>query len=220
MNFQQESIHASLVLKASCISLPVTKLRQDVFRLHNTVTCMFEQKPKLTIKVAGSLAECYFGYTFKRSDVMFSSDVDVIAIDNTRRVHQHIGDLIINNILNPTLEHLLHIQEKLYPGYARLAFSPENEMADCHTESRFYLRNDQKEKLYQIDRKSYPVHNICIHGPAVTSINLFADVLEHFHAGGTVPLNYTNLKKDANGNVPDNFKDIDCFMFRRKNLAS
>ncbi|CAC5422237.1 unnamed protein product [Mytilus coruscus] len=172
--------------------------------------CIFKQDTRKTSIVVGSIAESFLGFTWKQSDIMFLSDTDWIEFDNTYKVHEHIEELERDKKLYPTLTHVLHTPDNTNPGFTRLAFPQKNLMEDHHIQGNIFLKNNFKEEMYQINRKMFPAHNISIHGPAVTAENLSGDMMEHFAAGGTLPLDFSSLKKTGHRNFVPNLKDIDC----------
>ncbi|CAC5422244.1 unnamed protein product [Mytilus coruscus] len=208
MNFPEVSTHSSLVLKASGISLPVTKLRQDVVKLMNTALRIFTQDARETSMLAGCGAECLFGLTWKKSDVMFESDADVIMINKTYKVHGHIVELERAEALYPKLNHVLHQPDNTCPGYARLAVKHKySDLLHKHDlQGMVFLQNNMKEQMYQISRNVFPDNNVSVHGPAVTSANLLIDTIKFLQAGCTIPMNF---KLNEYRPATSTFKDID-----------
>ncbi|CAC5373526.1 unnamed protein product [Mytilus coruscus] len=166
-----ESRHLSLVLNASCISLPLVKLRQNTSKCLTAVQTIYHQRPEKTI-IVGSRAEGLSNFDREESEQLSLSDSDVLVINNTYKVYEHIGEQErAAEDLNPKLNHRLRLPDETCPGYSKLAVIQISSNLTEHLviEDALFLKNNIKEVMWKEDKERFRPKS-SIHGPAVRTV--------------------------------------------------
>lgn len=125
-DLSEESIHLSLVLNASSVSLPLAKLRPSSYKSYSVIQDILNPNKAKTLIFAGSVAEGLAMKAGEQYDPLASSDADMIVIHNIYKVYEDIEEVKRAEILYPTLKHVLRHPDKTCPGYSKLTVSEKS----------------------------------------------------------------------------------------------